>query len=345
MNYQKTSIAVGAVLAAAAIFFIGRRSASGPRPGRELDEPVAAVAGVGQMLPAEIPPMDSETETAISVLNMLGKGHMALANDGWEMAEEEVVDRSEFDDEVSALAGELFDSLERESERDVKECLRKLARYRKLTLLNALRGLVRHGNVEQRKNALYALALSFGSGSSKKRAYYSKDIDAEWTDRDDLGVIADGRGEPDNAAELSAQISHDIVCTVEDGLSDEDADVKQVAFDAMLSLEEEERGVLAQQVLSGEDAAMKLQLISSISGSKDHQDVMLSIAALESDDPALRDLAKNNVKMATGQDFATQDEALDWLESHTESAIRTAESNLATEGELLESSSVSSDGE
>ena len=338
---KKTCIALGVALAAAGAFYAGRRSASGPRPARGMDAPAAV--GVEPSLPSEGEANDFDM--AIPVLDMVGKGYLKLAGDDWERAEEEIVERSEFEDEVSSIARELADALERENERDAKECLRKLARYRKLTLLNALRGLVRHGDVEQRKDALYALALSFGTGSNRKRAYFSKDIDAEWTDRDDLGVIADGRGEPSGEAELSAQISHDIVCAFEDGLSDEDADVKQVAFDAMLSLEEEERGVLAQQVLFGEDAEMKRQLMSSIAGSKDHQDVMLSIAGLESDDAELRAIAESNVKMATGQDFTTQDEALDWVESQTESAISAAETNLATEGELLESSSVSSDGE
>ena len=253
---------------------------------------------------------------------------------GVESVEEETVRRSKYEGEVSDFAATLYAALSEEDGDAVREVLHSLAAYRKQTLLTALRGLVRHGSPEQRRNALYALALSFGAETSKMRTSVTKSGEMTKADDEDLGVIGDGIPESPDAMEREAKRSHDIVCAVADGLEDNDASVRQAAMETMLALESEERGVLAQQVLSGEDADAKRHLLSAISDSEDRQDLMLSIAALGSDDPSVRTLAAANVKAATGQDFRTQDEALEWVESHTTAAVEAdkAEAALSEHG-------------
>lgn len=234
-----------------------------------------------------------------------------------EAVDEEVVQRSKHEDEVAAIAAELAAALDVGDEAAVAEIRHNLAVYRKQTLLNALRGLVRHGTPEQRRNALYALALSFGAGSAKMRTSVSESGVTTKPDDADLGVVGDGLPESPDELERQAHRTHDIVCAVGDGLEDNDPSVRQAAFDAMMALESEERGVLAQQILSGENVEMKRRLLAEFSGSEDRQDLMLSISALEDEDPSVRSMAEGNVKSATGQDLKTQDEALAWVESQT----------------------------
>lgn len=256
---------------------------------------------------------------------------------------ESEISRSEFEDEISELDERLVEALADNDPARVRECTARLLRYRKLTLLNALRGLVRHGEPIQRQNALYALAVVFGAGSPKKRSYASGSGETEWTESADFGVISDGIGEPDGDAELAAQISHDIVCAVEDGLQDASTEVQAAAFDALMSLNEEERGVLSQQIISGDDADMKRKLIAAISSSGEKIDLMLSISAMDSDDALVRAMANNNIRSMTGESFATQEEALDWVEERTADAVKAAEESLPDEAgaEPLDVESVS----
>ena len=255
-----------------------------------------------------------------------------------EVVEEDTVQRSKYEDEVSAIAAELAAALASEDENALREIVRSLAVYRKQTLLNAIRGLVRHGLPEQRRNALYALALSFGSGTSKMRTSVTKNSETTQPDDADLGIVSDGLPESPDELERQARQTHDIVCAVGDGLEDNDTSVRQAAFEAMMSLDDEERGILSQQVLSGEDVELKRRLLSELSGSEDKQDLMLSISALENEDPSVRSLAAANVEAATGQDFKTQDEALEWLESQTDAAIAAAEAEAKASGEGVSAS-------
>lgn len=260
-----------------------------------------------------------------------------------EVIEEDAVQRSKYEDEVSAIAAELAAALASEDEDAVREIARSLAVYRRQTLLNAIRGLVRHGLPDQRRNALYALALSFGPGTSKMRTSVTKNSETTQPDDADLGIVCDGLPESPDELERQARQTHDIVCAVGDGLEDNDTSVRQTAFEAMMSLDDEERGVLSQQVLSGEDVELKRRLLSELSGSEDRQDLMLSISALEDEDPSVRSLAAANVEAATGQDFKTQDEALEWLESQTDAAISAAEAEAKASGEGASASGLDSE--
>ena len=79
--------------------------------------------------------------------------------------------------------------------------------------------------------------------------------------------------------------------------------------------------------------------MSEISGSEDKQDLMLSMSALENEDPSVRSLAEANVKAATGQDLKTQDEALEWMESQTAAAVAAVEAEAKASGEGVSASS------
>ena len=253
--------------------------------------------------------------------------------------EEDTVQRSKYEDEVSAIAAQLADAMASEDEDAMREIARNLAVYRKQTLLNAIRGLVRHGLPEQRRNALYALALSFGSGTSKMRTSVTKNGETTQPDNADLGIVGDGLSESPGELERQARQTHDIVCAVGDGLEDNNSSVRQAAFETMMSLDDEERGALSQQVLSGENVELKRRLLSEISGSEDKQDLMLSMSALENEDPSVRSLAEANVKAATGQDLKTQDEALEWMESQTAAAVAAVEAEAKASGEGVSASS------
>jgi len=108
--------------------------------------------------------------------------------------------------------------------------------------------------------------------------------------------------------------------------------VKQAAFVAMQALDEEERGVLSQQILGGDDSALKQQLLADAATGGTESDLKVSIAGLENGDETVRKMAEANVKAATGQDLITQDAAAAWLEAKTEAAIQKAESEAAVYG-------------
>jgi len=239
---------------------------------------------------------------------------------------------SKYADDVAVVAAELAAALSEGDNKGVCERMRQLACFRKKTLLNAFRDLIHRGTPEQRRNALCALAMSFGEGSGKIRAFALKNGESIEMDRSDLGTISDGEPEADTDEDREAQRSHDIVSAVGEGLVDSDASVKQAAFVAMQALDEEERGVLSQQILGGDDSALKQQLLADAATGGTESDLKVSIAGLENGDETVRKMAEANVKAATGQDLITQDAAAAWLEAKTEAAIQKAESEAAVYG-------------
>lgn len=242
------------------------------------------------------------------------------------------VKASKYAEDVAAIAADLSAALMSGDTTKAREFMRQLASFRRQTLLNALRGLVHHGTPEQRKNALYALALAFGEGSRRIRSFSTKEGEKLGLDKSDLGTISDGEPEAGTIEEREAKRSYEIVNAVGEGLRDADATVKEAAFEAMRSLAEEESGILSQQLLCGDDSAMKQKLLEDVAGSTAEQDLKISIAALENADAKVREMAEANVKAATGKEMKTQEEAMSWLESRTEEAIRKAQSEVDANG-------------
>ena len=249
---------------------------------------------------------------------------------------------SKYAEDVAGIAADLAAALLSGDTTKAREFLRQLASFRRQTLLNALRDLIRHGTPEQRKNALYALAMAFGEGSRRIRSFSTKEGENLELDKSDLGTISDGEPEAGTLEEREAQRTYEIVSAVGEGLQDADASVKEAAFEAMRALAEEESGILSQQLLSGDDSAMKQKLLEEVAGSTTEQDLKVSIAALENADATVREMAEANVKAATGKEMKTQEEAMSWLESRTEEAIRKAQNEVDANGgeakqEIIES--------
>ena len=270
---------------------------------------------------------------AESVRGKLGGGDSDEVVEVEEVENDREVKVSVYSEDVAGIAADIYSALSGNDEKKVRELMRQLARFRKRTLLSALRGLIRHGTAEQRRNALYALALAFGEGVGKIRAFSTKEGEVLKMDWSDLGTISDGEPEMGTSEEQAAQISHEIVNAVGEGLCDEDASVKQAAFETMRALAEEESGILSQQLLSGDDSAMKQKLLEDVAGATSDQDLKISIAALGSEDAAVRSLAERNIKAASGKDLTRQEDALAWLEARTDAAIKRVESEGAEAGD------------
>ena len=274
-------------------------------------------------------------EKPISRKGILGNGKTHQAEEEAEAVDAEVVEDvkvSRYAEDVAGIAADLSVALMAGETLKAREFMRQLASFRRQTLLNALRGLIRHGTPEQRKNALYALAMAFGEGSRRIRSFSTKEGEKLDMDKSDLGTISDGEPETGTIEEREAKRSYEIVRAVGEGLNDEDATVKQAAFEAMRALAEEEAGILAQQLLCGDDSSLKQKLLEDVAGSTSDQDLKISIAALENADAKVRQMAEANVKAATGKEMTTQDEAMSWLESRTEEAIRKAQNESGANG-------------
>ena len=247
-----------------------------------------------------------------------------------EVAEEVKV--SKYAEDVAGIAADLTAALMAGDTTKAREFMRQLSRFRRQTLRNALRGLIHHGTPEQRKNALYALALAFGEGSRRIRSFSTKEGEKLELDKSDLGTISDGEPEAGTLEEREAKRSYEIVNAVGEGLKDADATVKEAAFEAMRSLAEEESGILSQQLLCGDDSVLKQKLLEDVAGSTAEQDLKISIAALENADAKVREMAEANVKEASGKEMKTQEEAMSWMEARTEEAIRKAQNEVDPNG-------------
>ena len=179
------------------------------------------------------------------------------------------------------------------------ECLSGISRQ---AVLDALRGLVQHGDVNERKNALYALALASIQGGPLSAA----------------APRAEGNGQQ------LEQWRHDIISAVGEGLDDEENAVRNVAYEVMRSLDGESKGALGQQLMGGEDSQLKIRLLSDVSGSSADADVGLAVMALGDKDSAVREKAAANLKAVSGKNFASQEDAHKWW----------SEANLGNKGSL-----------
>lgn len=246
------------------------------------------------------------------------------------------VSRSKLEADVAEIARDIAKGLEAGDEKSVRELMRQLSCFKRPTLMRALQGLIRHGDAEERKNALYALAVAFGAGTKRTRTFAAAGGGESFgRDNSDFGTISDGIPDTGNAEEQAAQQSHDIISAVGEGLQDDESSVRQAAYETMRALDDEESSVLAQQLLCGDDAALKRQLLSDVAGSSAEQDIKTSIAGLENSDPAVHQQAMANLKAVSGQDLATQEAAFDWLEKNVEANTANAPGSVVGDGEAI----------
>ena len=251
------------------------------------------------------------------------------------------ISRSQLEGDVSEIANDIAAGLAAGNNQAVQELRPQLVLLKQPTLLRALQGLIRHGDEEQRKNALYAMALAFGEESRRWRSFPAVGGGESFgPDNADFGTISDGLPDSGTAEEQAAQQSHDIVSAVGEGLEDEAASVRQAAYEAMRKLGEEESGVLSQQLLSGEDSVLKKQLLSdaanaSSEGAPSEQDLKTLIAGLENSDPAVHQQAVEYLKAVSGENLTTQAAAFDWLEKKVESDTAKAPGTVVGDGEAI----------
>ena len=164
---------------------------------------------------------------------------------------------------------------------------------------------------EEKMGGLFALAAAFGRGNPTDGGEENRAIDVSGTDS----------GTADGATEEEARRIHDVVAAVGIGLSDPSESVRQAAYETVRVLNNEEQGVLTAQILSGDDAALKRQLVADTSGSANERDIMMSIGALDNSDAETARAAADNLKNVLGQKFSTQDEALAWWEKNHETFL------------------------
>ena len=179
-------------------------------------------------------------------------------------------------------------------------------------LLATLSDMIRNGSTaEEKMGGLFALAAAFGRGNPTDGGEENRAIDVSGKDS----------GTADGATEEEARRIHDVVAAVGIGLSDPSESVRQAAYETVRVLNNEEQGVLTAQILSGDDAALKRQLVADISGSANERDIMMSIGALDNSDAETARAAADNLKNVLGQKFSTQDEALAWWERNHETFL------------------------
>ena len=199
-------------------------------------------------------------------------------------------DYSKIEESVNASALKIVAAIDAGDEAAVQKCWESLSGVSHQAILDALRGLVQHGAVSERKNALYALAMAASQG----------------------GPMAVDASESEERKQQVEQWRHDIMSAVGEGLDDEETAVRNVAYEVMQSLDDDSKRDLGQQLLSGEDAALKVRLLSDISGSATDADVGLSVMALGDASQSVREKAAANLKAVSGKEFSSQEEAQKW---------------------------------
>ena len=199
-------------------------------------------------------------------------------------------DYSKIEESVNASAVKIVAAIDAGDEAAVQKCWESLSGVPRQAILDALRGLGQHGDVSERKNALYALAMAASQG----------------------GPMAAEASENAERKQQSEQWRHDIMSAVGEGLDDEETTVRNVAYEVMQSLDDDSKRDLGQQLMSGEDAALKVRLLSDISGSATDTDVGLSVMALGDASQSVREKAAANLKAVSGKEFSSQEEAQKW---------------------------------
>ena len=199
-------------------------------------------------------------------------------------------DYSKIEESVNASAVKIVAAIDAGDEAAVQKIWDSLSGVSRQAILDALRGLVQHGDVSERKNALYALAMAASQG----------------------GPMAANASESAERKQQSEQWRHDIMSAVGEGLDDEETAVRNVAYEVMQSLDDDSKRELGQQLMSGDDAALKVKLLSDISGSATDADVGFSVMALGDASQSVREKAAANLKALSGQAFSSQEEAQKW---------------------------------
>ena len=98
------------------------------------------------------------------------------------------------------------------------------------------------------------------------------------------------------------------------GLQDENSSVRDAAYEALITLPEEERSALSLQLMGNGDVTLKERLLSSCAGDDSEFARNVDFHGLDAEEPSVRALAEDNVKRLVGRSFASSDEAFAWYE-------------------------------
>ena len=200
-------------------------------------------------------------------------------------------DRAKTENDVIDAAAKIVAAIDAGDETSVQKSWESLSGMSGRAILDALTGLVQHGNADERKNAIYALAVAASHGD-----FMSADVPSG-----------------DEGRLQIEQRRHDIVSAMSEGLGDEEDSVRNAAYAAMQSLDDQSMAELGQQLMGGDDSALKIRLLADKSGSSTEADISLSIMALADHEPAVREKAAENLKALSGKNFTSQQEANQWL--------------------------------
>ena len=198
-------------------------------------------------------------------------------------------------------------------------------------LLSAVRDMMRTGDVKMQMTALTAISAVYGDPQSPASVEMGDGVEIAGEANDepspkagtedealDAEIRAKSRAlEADGAdgeeAALRIKLLVDSVAT---GLEGADADVRTAALETALTLPEEASGVLASQILSGDDAALKQSLLAKVGGSADPGHLRIDLQAMSGEDDSARRQAADNLEQALGRRFSSAEEAAAWIDGN-----------------------------
>lgn len=274
----------------------------------------------------------------------IGLGYLGASKDVSSMPnsklDKQVRDKSDLSDldiqpETLRRLQVLFDKLERNPDAE-SAFMHELSGYKRSAVLAAARATMRYGSSGQKISALLAVANLF-SAEGRSGRMVGGAAESAGTSSPGEGVSTDGKtinkavdegvaesmnasGDPLTEAQEDRQ-SQEIVGVVSSGLTDANSDVKSMAFSAMRSLPFEESGVLASQILTGDDTAMKVDLMKDLAQSSNPADIRMSVMGMGNPDQEVRSLAAANLKAVSGQDFASEEQAAEWLDQNLQPEV------------------------
>lgn len=194
----------------------------------------------------------------------------------------------------------------------------RLSCYKPSAILAAAGSVMKFGTSDEKKNALCAVGMFFGKEGSTGVSFELTHPKRE---------IAIGENGEELASPAAERPTGDLVSTVYAGVSDQDAGVRDTAFDVMHSLPDEERGVLAANILSGGDVGLQQRLMAEAGEGEDG--VRILLMGMGSESQEVRSIAAEGLRNAFGQEFASQKEAAEWYEAHHREFLQGAEASAA----------------
>lgn len=167
-----------------------------------------------------------------------------------------------------------------------------------------------HGTPEEKKALLKALVefrKTLDSANASDTVELPASLEAYWPDN---GVADDADNPEDDTFINTMRI-------MTAALEDEDVGVRDAAFDAMFDLPAQMSDILAMQIVTGDDDAMKDALLKAAAQGSTESSVAFLMHALDADNDAIKGKATEALKAIFSETFKSSDEAFEWWESHS----------------------------